>query len=100
MKMQSGRFPKPGEMVVFTKLPSGFLDDLPAEDQRAFSDVLGKPVLLHEYDEDGRAELEFADQHGVIHFIYLDPQCFRLARRDRSVSRRPAHPSQNEGAPS
>lgn len=71
--------PKPGEMAVLTKLPPGFLNDLPTEDQRAISDVVGKPILLNEYDEDGRAELEFTDQHGVIHFIYVRPEFLRSA---------------------
>jgi len=66
--------PPTGSMVVLRELPPGFIDDLPREDQIAISDVVGKAVLLAEYDEDGRAELEFTDQHGVIHSIYVDPK--------------------------
>jgi hypothetical protein len=36
--------------------------------------VVGKPVFLRQYEKDGRAELEFTDQDGVIHLIYLDPK--------------------------
>jgi len=60
-------------------MPPGLLDGLPPEDQRAISEVFGKPVLLNEYDDHGRAELEFTDREGVIHFIYVDPSFIRAA---------------------
>jgi hypothetical protein len=47
--------PKPGEMVVLMEVPPGMLDDLPPVDQQAINEVVGKPILLNEYDEDGRA---------------------------------------------
>ena len=56
--------PKPGDTVVLTKLPPGMLNDLPVEDQEAISDIVGKPILLREYDDVGRAELEFEDSKG------------------------------------
>jgi hypothetical protein len=65
--------PEPGEMVLLKELPPGFLDDLPREDQDAINAILGKPILLCEYDADGRAELEFTDRTGQIHFIYVNP---------------------------
>lgn len=64
---------KPGQKVVLKALPNGFLDDLPTEDKQALLDAVGKPILLKDYDSSGRAELEFTDQHGVIHFIYVEP---------------------------
>jgi hypothetical protein len=33
--------------------------------------VIGKPFRLTSYDEDGRAELEFTDNSGVAHYIYV-----------------------------
>ena len=60
--------------VVLKALPPGFLEDLPLEDRNAISKVVGKPITLNGYEEDGRAELEFADSEGVIHFIYVDPK--------------------------
>lgn len=65
--------PKPGDMVVLKELPPGLLDNLPGEDQEAITDIVGKPILLCEYDDDGRAELEFTDRKGLIHFIYVNP---------------------------
>ena len=66
-------------MVVLTAIPQGFLDDLPEEDQQAIKEVVGKPVLLNEYDDAGRAELEFNDRGGQIHLIFVAPEFIRAA---------------------
>jgi len=46
--------------------------------------VAGKTLMLNEYDEDLRAQLEFTDKHDVIHFMYVDPKfiepCYEPAR--------------------
>lgn len=68
------KVPKPGSTVILLELPPGFVTDLPAEDQETIRGILGKPVLLNEYDDAGRAELEFTDPHGVSHLIYVRPQ--------------------------
>ena len=65
--------PNPGQTVVLTSLPKGFIDDLPLEDKRAISEVVDKPIRLRRYAEDGRAELEFIDQNDVIHALYVHP---------------------------
>ncbi|MBZ5521673.1 MAG: hypothetical protein LAP21_05380 [Acidobacteriia bacterium] len=66
--------PEPGKEVVLKKLPPGLLDGLPDEDQKAIAKIVGKSVLLLQYDDIGRAELEFTDSAGVIHFIYVEPE--------------------------
>jgi hypothetical protein len=71
--------PRPGDMVVLIEVPPGLLDDLPMEDQQGISEIVGKPVRLNEYDEDGRAELEFKDGDGHFHFIYVHPDFVRAA---------------------
>jgi hypothetical protein len=43
--------PNPGERVILLALPSGFLDDLPPEDQQALTTAIGKNALLVGYDE-------------------------------------------------
>jgi len=53
--------PNPGEMVSLRRIPPGLLDGLPEEDQDAIVAIVGKPVLLVGYDDDGRAELHFDD---------------------------------------
>jgi hypothetical protein len=78
--MNSESKPNPGDSVVLTEVPAGFLNDLPIEDQRAISEVVGKPVRLNEYDDAGRAELEFTDRDGNFHFIYVTPNFIRAAK--------------------
>ena len=71
---------KPGDKVVLIAVPPGMLDDLPTEDQKAITEVVGKPILLTGYDEDGRAELEFQDDDSAdTHFIYVSPEFIRKA---------------------
>ena len=61
-------------VVVLRELPPGLIQGLLRNDQIAISDVVGKAVLLVECDEDGRAKVEFADPHGVIHSIYVESE--------------------------
>jgi hypothetical protein len=39
---------------------------------------VGKPVLLNQYDYEGRAELEFTDSDGTTHFIYVSPDLIKF----------------------
>jgi hypothetical protein len=71
------RKPAQGDTVVLRVLPQGLLEGLPMEDQKAISEIVGKPVRLNKVDEDGRCELEFTDRLGVIHFIYVRPEFLR-----------------------
>ena len=70
---------EPGHLVVLTKLPPRFLDDLPREDQQAILDIVGKPIRLNEYDEEGRAELEFIDRKGNTRFVCVSTDFIRPA---------------------
>jgi hypothetical protein len=63
--------PNPGDMVVLTAIPQGFLADLPEEDRQAIKEIVGTPVLLNEYDDAGRAELEYNDRDGHPRFIFV-----------------------------
>jgi hypothetical protein len=40
---------------------------------------VGKPVLLNEYDDVGRAELEFNDRDGQTHFIFVAADFIKAA---------------------
>jgi hypothetical protein len=60
MTTEGGK-PRVGQQVTFLALPPGLLDGLPEEDQRAIAAMVGRPVTLVGYDEDGRAELHFDD---------------------------------------
>jgi hypothetical protein len=81
--------PKPGDNVVLVEIPPGLLDDLPPEDQEAISEVVGKPIVLKEYDDAGRAELAFRDRHGDLHYIYASPQFIKLAESSMGHGGRP-----------
>lgn len=70
--------PQPGDTVVLIEIPPSMLGDLPLEDQQAILEAVGKPLRLNEYDDDGRAELEFTDSSGVIHFIWVKPDCIKV----------------------
>lgn len=80
MKKESAKKPRPGDSVVLTRVPPGFLNGLPIEDRRAIRAVVGKPIVLNEYDGAGRAELQFKDRKGVIHFIYVKPVFIKSAK--------------------
>jgi hypothetical protein len=71
--------PKPGDRVILRECPAGFADDLPASDQQAVLAIIGKPVFLNKYEDDGRAELEFTDADGVIHFLFVGPEFIDMA---------------------
>ena len=66
--------------VVLVSLPDRFLDDLPQEDQVAISGMIGVPISLVGYDEDGRAVLEFAEaaRPGHHHTIWVDVKHIRV----------------------
>jgi hypothetical protein len=75
---------KPGAAVVLTGMPPGLLDRLPEDDQAAISEIVGKRIFLVGYDDDGRAELEFKDHEGIIHFIYVPPEFIRPVTRRKA----------------
>jgi hypothetical protein len=67
--------PHVGEQGIFIALPPALLDRLFEEDQRAIIAMVGRPVTLVGYDEDGRAELEFDDAFdGSTHHIWVAPE--------------------------
>ena len=77
--LETNTRPKPGDLVILRECPAGLVDDLPAADQQAISAIIGKLVRLNKYEDDGRAELEFTDADGVIHFLFLSPEFIGVA---------------------
>ena len=53
---------------------------LPSKDQNAISEIVGKPVVLNEYDELGRAELQFRDKENNIHFVWVNPDYIKSSK--------------------
>jgi len=72
--------PKRGDKVVLAMLPPGLLGGLPREDQKAIRGIVGKPVLLEEYDDDGRAVLTFTDANNVDHSIFVNPRYIKPSK--------------------
>jgi hypothetical protein len=72
--------PKPGTRVLITHAPPDFLSGMAPNDRHAIAEILGKPVLLVDYDADGRAELSFSDRNKSLHFIYIDPIYIKTAK--------------------
>jgi hypothetical protein len=72
--------PKPRSEVILAKLPLGLLDGLPEEDQKAISAIVGAPIKLSGYDN-GRLVLEFVEDSGTIHSIYVDRQYIKTTKR-------------------
>ncbi len=72
--------PKPGDTVTLIREPEGLLSGLPKEDRVAISKIVGTPILLVAYGEDGRAELKFTGSDGVVHFVYVDPSEIRAVK--------------------
>lgn len=71
--------PKPGEKVILTCARPELFADLPVDNQKAICDIAGKPVLLKSYDSQGRAELQFTDSLGGIHFLHVEPTEIKAA---------------------
>jgi hypothetical protein len=79
-KNQAALVFRPGDNVILAKVPAGFVDDLPLEDQRAIERMVGKAVSFVAYSDDGRAELEFVDDAGTTHFIYMHPSYIEASK--------------------
>ncbi len=81
--------PKPGGKVVLKELPPGLLDGLPEEDQKAISAIVGVPIRLSGYDDDGRVELEFVEANGTGHSIYVDRRYVKATKNNsRKLTKR------------
>jgi hypothetical protein len=69
---------KPGDRVILTSAPTSLLRGLPKEDQRAIRSIIGQPVLLAGFSY-GQAELEFADDQGDDHTIWVETALIKAA---------------------
>ena len=62
-----------GDLVKLKFVPAGLLEKLPITDRKAILRASSFPMRLIEYDEVGRAGLQFTDVSGIIHIIYVNP---------------------------
>jgi hypothetical protein len=82
---------KPGNKVILTEIPPGLLDGLPEEDQLDIKEIVGKPIRFNEYDKGDmeRAELEFRDRAGHLHFIFVGLKFIQPAKSSKAPTKLP-----------
>lgn len=64
-----------GDYVRIVDIPEEIPEGLPEEDQIAIRAQVGKIMVIQDFNNDGAAELEFVDDAGHIHTIWIDPDC-------------------------
>jgi hypothetical protein len=69
---------QPGDLVVLISVPSVLFSGLPEEDQAAIRSVIGKQVKFAGIAY-GQAEIEFKDDRGDEHTIWVDADRIRPA---------------------
>ena len=62
---------QPGDLVVLLSVPPALFCDFSEEDQRSIRSVVGKPVRFIGLAY-GQAEIEFKDDRGDRHTIWVD----------------------------
>ena len=76
--LEGRRRPKPGDMVILREAPC-LLDNLPASDLQRISALIGKPLQLHGYDDNGHAMLLFTGTDGVLCFFFVKTELIGMA---------------------
>lgn len=71
----AGRNLSVGDSVLVTRVPKELLSGLPNEDQEAISRCAGQHFTIAGFDDHGHAEIDFIDQHGNPHTIWIQPDC-------------------------
>jgi hypothetical protein len=67
-----------GDHVKIIEIPERLTAGLPEEDKVAINSQVGKVLIVQGFEKDGSVELEFIDDAGHYHTIWIDPNC--LAR--------------------
>jgi hypothetical protein len=62
---------QPGDLVIILSVPPTLLSGLPEDDQIAIRSIVGKPVKFSGISY-GQAEIEFRDDNGDQHTIWID----------------------------
>lgn len=66
-----------GDRVVIETISEKLLSGLPVEDQVAIAAQVGKLQTISAFDRYGHAEIEFVDDEGLVHTIWIEPTCLR-----------------------
>lgn len=64
-----------GDSVKVIDIPAWLPQGLPEEDQIAICSQIGKTLIIQGFNGDGDAELEFVNNNGHIHTIWIKPHC-------------------------
>jgi hypothetical protein len=60
-----------GDVVTICSVPDSLLAALPEEDRAAMRACVGKRFSIEAVDADGNTEIEFTDDHGCPHTIWI-----------------------------
>ena len=64
-----------GDTVTLQHVTQDLLRGLPAEDQRAIKQQVGEVLEIKGFNDQGYPELEFVDDAGVHHTIWVENTC-------------------------
>lgn len=72
-----------GDHIRIIEIPEGLPEGLPEEDQVAIYAQVGKVLVVQGFEMDGSAELEFVDDAGHIHTIWINPNYLEKSKDQR-----------------
>jgi hypothetical protein len=67
-----------GTKVRMLVAPKELISGLPASDQSAIQAIVGKVMIVKNFDKYGHAELRFRDKHKIIHYIWVRPSALQV----------------------
>ena len=68
---------KVGNQVMVIRIPQSLPEGLPEEDVIAINSQMGKTLIIEGFSENGDVELEFFDDFGHSHTIWIDASCLK-----------------------
>jgi len=72
---REGNSVKVGSHVKVIEIPDDLPKGLPDEDKSAINAQVGNTLIIEGFSENGFAELEFFDDLGNLHTIWINPNC-------------------------
>jgi len=70
-----GRILSSNDNVLINRIPDDLLKELLVEDQEAIKKCVGKRLIISGFDSNGNAEIEFIDEQGHQHTIWIASNC-------------------------
>jgi len=74
------------DWVIYETAPTSLLKNLPASDQAAIKKQELKPIKIIGFDAYGHAELEFLDEQGILHSIWIDAKTILKVNLEESLN--------------